>query len=164
MRIRSPTPVRESRQTSWRLFRPRKMVHLPDTDSGVYVPGSTPDVELLPLDPDTDQSHHVLKNGEQAGFKNPWPSWRGAGLADVLGAFKKGAVLKDVPKDGEREEFEKNGRLVKVRRPDWSGGDGVRVCWLGHASVMVRVPRRRLGGEGEQGMVGVIFDPMFSKR
>jgi hypothetical protein len=73
-------------------------------------------------------------------------------------------VLKSVPTDGETEGFEKNGRLVRVRKPDFKErGEGVEVVWLGHASVLVRVPRRVVGG-GEGGMVGVIFDPMFSKR
>ncbi|GHJ86365.1 hypothetical protein NliqN6_2767 [Naganishia liquefaciens] len=140
-----------------------------DSDSAIYTPATAPDVELLPPPTDVDQSHHArTRTGARAGyFCNPWLSWQSAALTDVAAALRKGAVLKEPPRDGQAEQFERNGRLVRVRRPDWrasAGEGGVRVCWLGHASVLVRVPRPRLGGQGEQGMVGVIFDPMFSKR
>lgn len=186
-----------------------KMVSLQDTDSGFYGNSNTgrlePDddldlsqsikVEVLPLPRDANQDHHVKdKNGKPTGsFTNPWPSWKQAGLTDIYSAFTKGAALKSPPKPGEEETFEENGRLVKVLRPDWQGEErqmaktelgvtsvpGARVCWLGHASVLVQIPRKRLGNkeEGESAdeqllqeaqnedeMVGVIFDPIFSKR
>lgn len=167
---RCPVPVRF--RTIRRPFRrcirrtSPSMVSLSDTDSAVDMPRTAPDVDLLPPPTDVDQSHHArTRTGARAGyFCNPWRSWQGAALADVAAALRKGAVLKSPPRHGEAEEFERNGRLIRVNKPDWKGGDGVRVCWLGHASVLVRVPRPRLGGEGEQGMVGIIFDPMFSKR
>lgn len=146
---------------------PRKMVSPPDTDSATYIPHQGHlDVQLLPVPSDVDKSHHARsKNGEKtSGFQNPWPSWRNAGLSDVCGAFRKGAVLKSVPADGEGEAFEKNGRLVRVRKPEFrKGEEGWETVWLGHASVLVRVPRQERGGE-EGDKVGVIFDPMFSKR
>ena len=164
--------VEIARRTARRVWRRRRwrtapaMACPPATDPGVHTPGTAPDVDLLPPPADVDQAHHArTKTGARAGyFCNPWRSWQGAALADVAAALRKGAVLKSPPREGEAEEFERNGRLIRVRKPDWKPADGVSVCWLGHASVLVRVPRPRLGGEGENGMVGIIFDPMFSKR
>jgi hypothetical protein len=186
----------------------RKMVSLRDTDSGFYGNSNTGrpsqddldlsqsiKVEILPLPRDANLDHHVKdKHGKPTGgFTNPWPSWQSAGLTDIYSAFTKGAALKYPPKPGEEETFEENGRLVKVLKPDWQGEErqmhktelgvaavpGARVCWLGHASVLVQIPRRKLqeGEEGESAdeqlleeaqdedeMVGIIFDPIFSKR
>lgn len=187
-----------------------KMVSLRDTDSGFYGNSNTErleqdddldlsdsiKVEILPLPRDVNQDHHVKdKHGKPTGaFTNPWPSWQSAGLTDIYSAFTKGAALKYPPKPGEEETFEENGRLVKVLKPDWRGQErqmdktelgmdavpGARVCWLGHASVLVQMPRKRLPGseqevesadeqlldaaQGEDEMVGIIFDPIFSKR
>lgn len=186
-----------------------KMVSLQDTDSGFYGNSNTGrleqdedldlsqsiKVEVLPLPRDVNQDHHVKdKNGKPTGyFTNPWPSWKQAGLTDIYSAFTKGAALKYPPKPGEEETFEENGRLVKVLKPDWQGEErqmdktelgvtavpGARVCWLGHASVLVQIPRKKLAGkeegdcvdeqllqeaQDEDEMVGIIFDPIFSKR
>lgn len=126
-------------------------------------------------------------------FRNPWPSWRNAGMNDAYEAFQRGATLMQRPAEGEEEDMQRNGRWVQVRKPEWrrqavggksSGKQGKQVekqreqiCWLGHAGVMVRLPypesdptqtsTQKDGSdddEADDSMVGIIFDPIFSQR
>lgn len=97
-------------------------------------------------------------------------------MYDAYKAFMDGATLKAPPHDGEAEDIEQHGRLVKVVKPDWSPqkeaallGYGAKACWLGHAGVFVQVPwaspsanRKEL--DETEGGVGILFDPIFSKR
>lgn len=99
---------------------------------------------------------------EPAYFLNPWPSWKSLSIADAYNAFAKGAVLKLAPREDEEEDEEVHGRLVKVLQPDFSGGGDIpRVCWLGHAGAFLQIPWRH---GSDDGMCGVMFDPIFSKR
>jgi len=54
---------------------------------------------------------------------------------------------------------------VDVVKPDWGEGKEGKenVTWLGHAGVLVRIPWKK-NVEGREGMCGVLFDPIFSKR
>ncbi len=118
---------------------------------------------------DDDAAAKLLPQLLPLYFTNPWPSWRTFRLGDAYKAYQKGTVMKPAPAAAEEEDYEKHGRLVKVVRPQW--GESVRpsVCWLGHASTMVRIP---WGAKGEvkgrktdrTEMAGVLFDPIFSKR
>uniref|UniRef100_F6PVG1 N-acyl-phosphatidylethanolamine-hydrolyzing phospholipase D n=1 Tax=Xenopus tropicalis TaxID=8364 RepID=F6PVG1_XENTR len=92
------------------------------------------------------------KNGR---FVNPWPTWKTPSFWNIL---KWAFTEKDnssVP--SSREELDKVLPVVKpyfVQYPDFAGKteNGIRVTWLGHASVMVE-------------MDDVIFltDPIFSQ-
>lgn len=120
------------------------------------------DVHVTLLPPPPQGAHHAT-----AGFRNPWPSFRSPALKDLWDALTKGAMVMPPPAEGEEEQWDVNGRLVQVREPRWetNGNGNGRVCWLGHAGVMIQVPfpqgQRR---EERGGMVGVLFDPIFSKR
>lgn len=79
----------------------------------------------------------------------------------------------------EATDGEKHGRYVRVRRPRWKRSRKEQICWLGHAGVLVRLPfpsgaeppaaaapsaEEADDDEDETGMVGILFDPIFSKR
>lgn len=78
----------------------------------------------------------------------------------------------------ERKDGEKHGRYVRVKRPRWKRSAKEQICWLGHAGVLVRLPYPGRHEEAttateenedeeeddDTGMVGILFDPIFSKR
>jgi hypothetical protein len=117
------------------------------------------------LPPDYNQTRSPSPPGpaaEPAYFSNPWPSWKSLSISDAYSAYVKGATLKLAPREDEEEDEEVHGRLVKVLRPDFSRQAPVpRVCWMGHAGAFVQIPWKQDGGNG---MCGVMFDPIFSKR
>jgi hypothetical protein len=115
-------------------------------------------------------------------FVNPWPSWKTLTYNDAYTSFQRGATVRLPPAADEDEDPEVHGRLVKVLKPDFShrtgkggrttsGPGGARVCWLGHASVLVQLPWSGQAERGDgtdngeqEGMCGILFDPIFSKR
>ncbi|KAJ9101735.1 hypothetical protein QFC21_003074 [Naganishia friedmannii] len=115
-----------------------------------------PVVTLLPAPPPGLHHTHPSSSSASAstststatGYKNPWPSFRSPALKDLWDALTKGAGLRSLPLEGEEEQWEQNGRLVRVREPTWSSfseGKGMvrgkgKVCWLGHAGVFLQVP------------------------
>jgi len=149
-----------------------------DTDSLDEYSGNMASIRVLPMQGDVSQAHHKRNsNGDFTGkFCNPWPSWRGLSIGDAYKAYMDGATLKPPPDEGEEETPEKNGRLVKVRRPEWearpSNGENLdkskaKVCWLGHAGTFVQLPwpdKDGAKGVRENEGVGILFDPIFSKR
>jgi hypothetical protein len=149
-----------------------------DSDSIDDYSGNMASIRVLPLRHDIPQSHHKQDSkGNRTGkFCNPWPSWRGLSLGDAYTAYMEGATLKNPPENGEQEEFGKHGRLVKVLTPQWEAApkhdedleaSRAKVCWLGHAGTFVQLPwpsENDAKGVRENEGVGILFDPIFSKR
>lgn len=159
-------------------------------------------IRVLALGPNVSKPHHrQVESWTRRGpnghtrtttrFQNPWPSWRGLSWTDAYDSFMQGTQLKSAPEAGQPEQFEANGRMVEVVKPQWEVpaiGDAIaddraslttavtaankptsqaKVCWLGHAGVFVQLPwphtDESSGVKANKG-VGVIFDPFFSKR
>lgn len=149
-----------------------------DNDSIDEFSGNMASIRVLPMQRDVSIAHHKRNSkGEFTGkFCNPWPSWRGLSLQDAYESYMDGATLKPPPDAGEHESPDKNGRMVKVLRPEWEqkpkNGEQLeksraRVCWLGHASTFVQLPwpdRDGAKGVRENEGVGILFDPIFSQR
>jgi hypothetical protein len=149
-----------------------------DSDSIDEFSGNMASIRVLPMQRDVSTAHHKRNSkGEFTGkFHNPWPSWRGLSLKDAYESYMDGATLKPPPEAGENESPDKNGRMVKVRRPEWEqkpqNGEELeksraKVCWLGHAGTFVQLPwpdREGAKGVRENEGVGILFDPIFSKR
>jgi N-acyl-phosphatidylethanolamine-hydrolysing phospholipase D len=66
-----------------------------------------------------------------------------------------------IHREDEKEDW--RDPPVDVVEPHWgeTREDKANVTWLGHASVLVRLPWKT---EGRKGMCGVLFDPIFSTR
>lgn len=53
---------------------------------------------------------------------------------------------------------------LQVVTPQWERQSNVDVTWLGHASVLVRVPWKETGAQRKEEACGILFDPIFSYR
>uniref|UniRef100_A0A4W3J4Q5 N-acyl-phosphatidylethanolamine-hydrolyzing phospholipase D n=1 Tax=Callorhinchus milii TaxID=7868 RepID=A0A4W3J4Q5_CALMI len=96
------------------------------------------------------------KRGENGRFVNPWPTWKPPAFTSVL---KWALMEKDhsnIP--SSKEELDEALPIVEpyfVKDPELVGrtGNGIRVTWMGHASLMVEM----------EGLV-ILTDPIFSQR
>ncbi|XP_063783075.1 N-acyl-phosphatidylethanolamine-hydrolyzing phospholipase D isoform X2 [Pseudophryne corroboree] len=93
------------------------------------------------------------KNGR---FVNPWPTWKKPGYREIMKWVITEKNNSSVP--SSKEELDKHLPVIEpyfVKHPEFAGKteNGIRVTWLGHASVMVE-------------MDDLIFltDPVFSQR
>uniref|UniRef100_UPI00398F19DA N-acyl-phosphatidylethanolamine-hydrolyzing phospholipase D isoform X2 n=1 Tax=Pristiophorus japonicus TaxID=55135 RepID=UPI00398F19DA len=96
------------------------------------------------------------KKGKDGRFVNPWPTWSAPAFTSVL----KFAVMEkdhtNIP--SSKAELDEGLPIIEpffVKNPELVGstGNGIRVTWLGHASLLVE-------------MEGLTFltDPIFSQR
>ncbi|NWV90892.1 NAPEP phospholipase, partial [Machaerirhynchus nigripectus] len=96
------------------------------------------------------------KRGKDGRFVNPWPTWKSPTLSNIL---KWSLMEKDnsnVPRS--KQELDKELPVLQpyfVQTPEDAGktGAGMRVTWLGHATVMV-----------EMDELVFLTDPIFSQR
>ncbi|XP_062374481.1 N-acyl-phosphatidylethanolamine-hydrolyzing phospholipase D isoform X1 [Sardina pilchardus] len=100
----------------------------------------------------------VTRSQKDAGgrFINPWPTWNFPSYVTLLRLFLMEKNHSNVPSN--KEVLDKELPVLEpffVRSPESVGsvGSGLRVTWLGHASVLVEM----------DGLV-VLTDPMFSQR
>ena len=87
--------------------------------------------------------------------------WAKGGMIGRVYVRPEFATVRD---EIERDEW--RDPPVEVLEPGWEGtGKGKGdVTWLGHASVLLRLPWKQVGGEKRDGACGVLFDPIFSYR
>ncbi|MEE6481377.1 hypothetical protein FKM82_012847 [Ascaphus truei] len=93
------------------------------------------------------------KNGK---FVNPWPTWKSPAFLNAVRWKVTEENNSNVP--SSKEELDKKLPVVEpyfVRHPEFAGKtrNGLRVTWLGHASVMV-----------EMDELTFLTDPIFSQR
>ncbi|XP_062928911.1 N-acyl-phosphatidylethanolamine-hydrolyzing phospholipase D isoform X2 [Mobula hypostoma] len=96
------------------------------------------------------------EKGKDGRFINPWPTWSAPAFSNVLKFVVMEKDHTNIP--SSKEELDE-GLPIKepffVKNPELVGdvGSGIRVTWLGHASLLVE-------------MEGVTFltDPIFSQR
>ncbi|XP_035170702.1 N-acyl-phosphatidylethanolamine-hydrolyzing phospholipase D isoform X1 [Oxyura jamaicensis] len=96
------------------------------------------------------------KRGKDGRFVNPWPTWKSPTLPNVLKWCLMEKDNSNVP--CSKQELDKELPVLKpyfVQNPERVGktGTGMRVTWLGHASVMV-----------EMDEIVFLTDPIFSQR
>ncbi|NXE80908.1 NAPEP phospholipase, partial [Cochlearius cochlearius] len=96
------------------------------------------------------------KRGKDGKFVNPWPTWKSPTLPNILKWSLMEKNNSNVP--CSKQELEKELPVLKpyfVQKPELAGktGTGMRVTWLGHASVMV-----------EMDELIFLTDPIFSQR
>ncbi|PWN30468.1 Metallo-hydrolase/oxidoreductase [Jaminaea rosea] len=117
---------------------------------------------------DPDRSHH-LPNGR--GFANPWPSWTKPSLLDWWSGLHwqpKGLLAPAAAQAGllNDEDEDRDVIIPSVTRPDFacppSTEKCVRAWWLGHAGVLLEVPRSSPSSNREP--LRILFDPIFSNR
>ncbi|KAM9777960.1 N-acyl-phosphatidylethanolamine-hydrolyzing phospholipase D [Neosynchiropus ocellatus] len=95
------------------------------------------------------------RRDEQGRWINPWPTWRFPSSSSLLRFLLLDQDCSDVPSDTETL----NSKLPVVepffiKNPAQCGaGSGLRVTWLGHASVLVEL-------DG----LNILTDPIFSQR
>ncbi|XP_030411949.1 N-acyl-phosphatidylethanolamine-hydrolyzing phospholipase D [Gopherus evgoodei] len=96
------------------------------------------------------------KRDKDGKFVNPWPTWKSPSLPNIL----KWALVEknnsNIP--SSKQELDKELPVLNpyfIPNPELVGktGTGMRVTWLGHASVMVEM----------DGLV-ILTDPIFSQR
>ncbi|NXK30351.1 NAPEP phospholipase, partial [Piprites chloris] len=95
------------------------------------------------------------KRGKDGRFANPWPTWKSPTLPNVL---KWSLMEKNNSNVPGSEELDKKLPVLEpyfVQKPELAGktGAGMRVTWLGHATVMV-----------EMDELVLLTDPIFSQR
>ncbi|XP_068525957.1 N-acyl-phosphatidylethanolamine-hydrolyzing phospholipase D isoform X1 [Anas acuta] len=96
------------------------------------------------------------KRGKDGRFVNPWPTWKSPTLPNVLKWCLMEKDNSNVP--SSKQELDKELPVLKpyfVQNPELVGktGTGMRVTWLGHASVLV-----------EMDEIVFLTDPIFSQR
>ncbi|XP_050760540.1 N-acyl-phosphatidylethanolamine-hydrolyzing phospholipase D isoform X3 [Gymnogyps californianus] len=96
------------------------------------------------------------KRGKDGKFVNPWPTWKSPTLPNILKWSLMEKNNSNVP--CSKQELDKELPVLKpyfVQKPELAGktGTGMRVTWLGHASVMV-----------EMDELIFLTDPIFSQR
>uniref|UniRef100_A0A9L0TMR5 N-acyl-phosphatidylethanolamine-hydrolyzing phospholipase D n=1 Tax=Equus caballus TaxID=9796 RepID=A0A9L0TMR5_HORSE len=96
------------------------------------------------------------KKGKDGRFVNPWPSWKNLSIPNVLRWLIMEKDHSGVP--SSKEELDKELPVLKpyfVDDPEQAGvrEAGLRVTWLGHATVMV-----------EMDELVLLTDPVFSSR
>ncbi|XP_066489214.1 N-acyl-phosphatidylethanolamine-hydrolyzing phospholipase D [Tiliqua scincoides] len=96
------------------------------------------------------------KKGKDGRFVNPWPTWKAPSYPNVLKWYLTEKDNSKVP--SSKQELDRELPVLKpyfVENPELVGkiGDGMRVTWLGHASVMV-----------EMDEITFLTDPIFSQR
>ncbi|XP_052576909.1 N-acyl-phosphatidylethanolamine-hydrolyzing phospholipase D isoform X1 [Peromyscus californicus insignis] len=96
------------------------------------------------------------KKGKDGRFVNPWPTWKNISIPNVLRWLIMEKNHSSVP--GSKEELDKELPVLKpyfVSDPEEAGvrEAGLRVTWLGHATLMVEMDELIL-----------LTDPMFSSR
>ncbi|XP_021240199.1 N-acyl-phosphatidylethanolamine-hydrolyzing phospholipase D isoform X1 [Numida meleagris] len=96
------------------------------------------------------------KRGEDGRFVNPWPTWKSPTWRNALKWCLTEKNNSNVP--SSKQELDKELPVLKpyfVENPELVGktGTGMRVTWLGHASVMV-----------EMDELVFLTDPIFSQR
>lgn len=129
--------------------------------------------------PNPDKSHH---HSSGRGFVNPWPSWTKPSLFDWWSGLSwqpKGVLAEAANQAGfatsHSSEDEKDVTIPMVQTPDFARtlgrGDCVRVWWLGHAGVMLEVPRQNTSTSSSSTSttsslepLRILFDPIFSQR
>ncbi|XP_053114460.1 N-acyl-phosphatidylethanolamine-hydrolyzing phospholipase D [Hemicordylus capensis] len=96
------------------------------------------------------------KKGKDGRFVNPWPTWKSLSYPNILRWYLTEKDNSKVPHS--KQELDRELPVLEpyfVQLPELAGktGEGMRVTWLGHASVMVE-------------MDGITFltDPIFSQR
>lgn len=84
-------------------------------------------------------------------FQNPWPTWRPPTITNIL----KFGLSKNKSNIPTKQELDLVLPIVKPRFTDYiiPPEDGVRVTWLGHATVLVQL-------DG----INILTDPIFSER
>ncbi|XP_069764740.1 N-acyl-phosphatidylethanolamine-hydrolyzing phospholipase D isoform X2 [Narcine bancroftii] len=96
------------------------------------------------------------KKGNDGRFINPWPTWNAPAFSNVLKFVVMEKDHTNIP--SSKVELDE-GLPIKepyfVKNPEMVGdvGNGIRVTWLGHASLMVEM-------EG----LTLLTDPIFSQR
>ncbi|KKA27348.1 hypothetical protein TD95_003211 [Thielaviopsis punctulata] len=111
-------------------------------------------------------SHHVLKNGKIAGFKNIYESWgSGASPLHIFGVMARLAGEMQLTSEtrlalrGQLKFPDTSPPTVPVVKPSFlptraSPGAKLRATWLGHACYYVEFPSG----------LRVLFDPVFEDR
>ncbi|KAG5267146.1 hypothetical protein AALO_G00218530 [Alosa alosa] len=100
--------------------------------------------------------HPAGRKDASGRFVNPWPTWNFPSYITILRLFLMEKNHSNVP--SSKEVLDKELPVLEpffVRSPESVGSvaSGLRVTWLGHASVLVEM----------DGLV-VLTDPMFSQR
>ena len=82
----------------------------------------------------------------KTAFSNPWPSFSRPNIRDILSSISLGPRPETTQTD------------LQVVFPNFDlHASAVQVAWLGHASVYILLPHTT-------GPIGILFDPIFSKR
>ncbi|KAJ1161694.1 hypothetical protein NDU88_002176 [Pleurodeles waltl] len=94
--------------------------------------------------------------GKDGKFVNPWPTWKAPALKNILKWALTEKNNSNVP--SSKEELDKELPVLEpyfVQQPELAGrtDSGIRVTWLGHATVLV-----------EMDELVLITDPVFSHR
>ncbi|XP_064604722.1 N-acyl-phosphatidylethanolamine-hydrolyzing phospholipase D-like [Liolophura sinensis] len=92
-------------------------------------------------------THAPFKNGR---FENPWPNFQTPSVTHIFSLMR----TKDLSKIPPKKDLDKALPIITpdFREFDTSPSSGVRVCWLGHASVLVQFDN-----------ITVLTDPIFSQ-
>lgn len=94
--------------------------------------------------------------GQNGRFVNPWPTWKTPGLGNALKWALTEKNNSNIP--SSKEELDQELPVIEpyfVQHPELTGKtkNGIRITWLGHASVMV-----------EMDDLVFLTDPIFSER
>ncbi|ORX36694.1 beta-lactamase superfamily domain-domain-containing protein [Kockovaella imperatae] len=144
---------------AWLAYQKGAAIALPPHKTPARRPylGTGPEDESAPLavDPEADDADDPRDSSGALWSEGGW-----LGKVYVRPEF---ATVKD---EVEREHWK--DPPIEVIEPDWREyGDQSEtgdVTWLGHASVLVRIPWKRDGEKQRAGACGVLFDPIFSYR
>jgi N-acyl-phosphatidylethanolamine-hydrolysing phospholipase D len=106
------------------------------------------------------KAHHI--GSPPTAFRNPWPSCQSHGLLTILKLWFGSHPEKNFVPVPEGPNGTRSDELVRIRKPDWGGGDRERLkaTWIGHASFLVEFPAI----EGAERGIRVLLDPVFSER
>ncbi|XP_066448078.1 N-acyl-phosphatidylethanolamine-hydrolyzing phospholipase D isoform X2 [Eleutherodactylus coqui] len=94
--------------------------------------------------------------GKNGRFSNPWPTWKAPALRNVVKWVITEKNNSSIP--SSKEELDRELPIIEpyfVQHPELTGKtkNGIRITWLGHASVMV-----------EMDDLVFLTDPIFSER
>ncbi|WWC87131.1 uncharacterized protein L201_002017 [Kwoniella dendrophila CBS 6074] len=96
-------------------------------------------------------------------YSNPWKSYQKLTPSEILSSLSLNLHFKTSPKVEERIPIVQNAITELPLNPP-EKDDGPKLIWLGHASIYLLLPHMTNDGTNKMEWIGILFDPVFSKR